>query len=795
MIRRRKGAVFAVTALVFAGVVGVTLVSTMTFRANARLYLGELSNVASHSSPSDGQLDLLGPEGGDVGSEMEIIRSRSLVERAVLTSGLNAQVLPAGTTKLRYWQWLWSRRNPMLLDGADDLIAVDTKLLNEAQGAQTYRVVFHDGGKYELFDKQRSLGQSVLGETLKTSELSLLLREGRHGTPKSFSAYSMTVMPLTEVVDAVLEHLEVTAAKTPPGAEPVKVISLGFAARSPHAATAFLEQLMSGYLDERKSWKTEDAASVGNFVSSQLSGMRETLDQLEQKLAEYRTKHRVVVLDNEAKAMIEQVGKYEEQRVAARLEVSALADVKRALKDPNIPVESFMVGEAKDTVLEDMAASLAKSRQTLADLGSRFNESAPNLRQQREQVEAQQAAIKNYVSGRLQRAQENLGTLNNIIGQFEQRLRTVPGAELGLTQLARESEVYSELYSYLLKQQQQAAIIKASTVSKNRILDVPQASFREDSPRLLLRLASLPLGLLVGALCAVLAGMWSSTFQSEADVRRHLSAPVVGRLPTRRGRRRRKAENPGTFDFPDESRDPEWLEACRTLRANVYQLCEHQRQTIILVTSPAEGDGKTTCVLSLAEMFAADGRSTLVIETQLRGSTRAELPDDGPDMIDVLRGKAGWRDAVRFMTTPYGEFHVLSASNAAEPELLSGGTMQTLMREVHNHYDIVLLDVSSYPLTSDALVLAPFANCILSVLRLKRSPRRSTVQHFRELARGVPHTIVLNDIEPMWTDQRRRGLAQPSAALYRSERVSQVTAAAAEYSIASGDGRATLSSR
>jgi uncharacterized protein involved in exopolysaccharide biosynthesis len=41
--------------------------------------------------------------------------------------------------------------------------------------------------------------------------------------------------------------------------------------------------------------------------------------------------------------------------------------------------------------------------------------------------------------------------------------------------MTRESEVYNRIYSFLLERQQQAGIVKASTVSKNRVLD-PRAS-------------------------------------------------------------------------------------------------------------------------------------------------------------------------------------------------------------------------------------------------------------------------------------------------------------------------------
>ncbi|HEY5956635.1 MAG TPA: GNVR domain-containing protein, partial [Polyangiaceae bacterium] len=400
------------------------------------------------------------------------------------------------------------------------------------------------------------------------------------------------------------------------------------------------------------------------------------------------------------------------------------------------------------TVLEGMAASLSKSRQELGEAEARFNAPAPNLREQRLQVEAQQGAIKSYVSGRLQRAQDNLGTLDHIIRQFEERLRTVPGAELGLTQLSRESEVYSSIYSYLLKRQQQAAIIKASTVSKNRVLDVPQLPYREDAPKLLMRLASAPLGLLLGAVAVVLGALLSGKFHSENDVVRQWLAPIIARLPARRGLRRRSAEEVSAFEFPKEPRDSEWIEACRALRINLYRITESVEQPIVLVTSPTTGDGKTMCVLSLAEMLAADGKATLVIDADMRRgrATDADQPN-GPDLSDVLAHACDWRDAVRSVAAPRGEFHVLGAHDGGDVELMAGNVVPQLLRELRKCYEFILLDVPAFPRTSDALGLAQYATCVLSVIRLRRTPRRVTLQHFAELKTDAPHVIVLNEAD------------------------------------------------
>jgi Mrp family chromosome partitioning ATPase len=437
------------------------------------------------------------------------------------------------------------------------------------------------------------------------------------------------------------------------------------------------------------------------------------------------------------------------------LEVAALSEVSRTLKKPNPPVGAFMLGEAKDTVLEDMAASLTAARQKLTDLESRFNDGAPELRDQRQQVDSQLEAIRNYVASRAARAKESLGTLDSVIGGFEARLKSVPGAELRLIQLSREQEVYNRTYSYLLERQQQTAIIKASTLSKNRVLDAPQVAYREDSPKLLLRLASAPLGLLLGIALVLLRSLMSSTFQSEVDVRSFVEGlPVFASLPLRPRRRgeRRGVQGPGSFDVLGSDTASSFTEAFRTLRANLYRAGNPGIGRILLITSPNEGDGKTTTALALAAALAADGKRVVLVDVDLRHADNQPPPPGPrdsavPGLADVLLGQRAWNEALRPVKVPFGQFYSVAAGLGAAPELLSGPNMQDFLAEVQRHCDYVLLDAPSFPAAADALVLAPHADGVLSVLRLENTSRKAALEHLRALTLSArSFGVVLNDI-------------------------------------------------
>jgi tyrosine-protein kinase Etk/Wzc len=749
-VRQHYRFVLGVALTLFIGVMAITLAARMQFISVARVYLGEMEEGTPGGVANANGIDLSAGNQGAVGSEVEIIQSRSLVVRAILASGLNVGIIAVGHEPPRYGAWLLSRRNPYVLDvAAEQLRAKDSVLSDETGDDQRYTVRFLSDTEYAVWLGEARVGSGKLGEVAHLPGATLTLVKGSGSGPSKGSEYLVTVRPLQEVADATLKALLVTVPKPSPQTPPVNVVTLEFRASSPRLAASFLKSLIATYLDERQAWKVENATAAEAFVTNQLGAMRASLDSIQKKLADYRTNNRVVVLDNEAKAMIERIGKFEEQRMAARLELASLSEVKRMLKDPDAPVGAFLLGEANDTVLEGMANALATARQKLTDLESRFNDTSPDLQVQRTQVTAQLDSIRNYVASRSIRAQEKLATLDSIVGQYEQRLKTVPGAELGLVQLSRESEVYSRTYSYLLERQQQTAIIKASTLSKNRVLDAPEVARREGSPRLLLRLASGPLGLVVGVLIVLLRSVFATSLQTEADARSIAgNRPIFASVPRRLKRRGepRGVLGPGSFDVLAGDTHSSFTEAFRTLRTHLYRTGSGDQGRVLLLTSPNEGAGKTTCTMALAAVLAADGKRVLVIDADLRKPNHPPA-SSAPGLCDLLAGDCSWNEVVHEVTLAAGGFDAIGSGGIGSAELLSSGGMTDVLDRARRDYDFVLVDAASFPRASDALVLAALVDCVLGVFRLESTSRKAAQEHLRDLTPSArAYGILINDV-------------------------------------------------
>jgi len=753
-LRQNRRRIFIIAAVVFGLALGLMLLSRMTFKATALMYLGELEakERPPGSNRDEDEVELSGGGEGDLASDIEILKSTSLVTRAVLASGANVTVKPSDWTPPRYWQWYLSGRSTDLLDvAAKEIMAVNTSLLDRSKASDEFHVHFLTNVDYEIsHDPSRFwpwahgpatvVGRGRIGENVKAGGVSITLTPGTDRGPTAGADYNIDVKSVDDVVTSALKGaLEVepptTKSKVMASAsDRLKLATLSYEHKSPRCAAGFLDQLLSEFLQARQSWRTETATAAEAFLTNQLGATRQLLEDLQLKLAAYRTEHGVVVLDSEAKSIVDQIATYEEQRVAARLEAASLADFQGKLRQDRTqgqspPAEAYMLGEAKDdTVLTSLASSLSEAQQKLTDLQSRFNGPSLEVRHQQEQVEAQLQGVQSYVSNRAARARENLRVLDGLIGQYEEKLKSVPAAQMGMAQLTREAEVYSAMYSFLLKRQQEMGLVKASTISKDRVLDHPDIPYKETPQRLILVLVSAPFGLMLGAGLVLMRGLFTGRLQHPGDVQRYLGQlPIVATIPL-------------APHGSDARNSPEFIEAFRTLRTNVLTACRRDRGNFVLVTSPCGGDGKTTCAYFLADTLARTGRSILLVEIVSHDSQegrRAEAPvvAQGTNGGVALSCLEAWREKVQNINvTADHPLHALRVAAAPGTDLLSTTTMLTFVEDVRKLYEFIIFDVPAYPAVSDALVLSDIADCVLAVLRLEHTSRALAAENARQLS-------------------------------------------------------------
>jgi protein-tyrosine kinase len=181
---------------------------------------------------------------------------------------------------------------------------------------------------------------------------------------------------------------------------------------------------------------------------------------------------------------------------------------------------------------------------------------------------------------------------------------------------------------------------------------------------------------------------------------------------------------PGKGPFPEElvaayqpfSPQVETLRAVRSQLLLKY-FAGHRKSLVVLGVS--SGDGASLFAANLAVVFSQLGQRTLLVDANLRKPRQHEIfaLKGRQGLSDVLAGRSGL-DVVSKIEE-FVDLSVLGAGTLPPnpQELLSRGTFGALNAQLESQYDVVLYDVPSVELGSDALMAAARSGGALLVVR------------------------------------------------------------------------------
>ncbi len=227
---------------------------------------------------------------------------------------------------------------------------------------------------------------------------------------------------------------------------------------------------------------------------------------------------------------------------------------------------------------------------------------------------------------------------------------------------------------------------------------------------------SLPVNLVVGGLLGLLAGFGAAALRRAFDdsvrsthvLQEVLGTPVLGVLPLDR-------DHQGT-DLLESSAEGE---AYRRLRTNLHHRGGGLDRRVLLVASPARGDGRSTLVRGVAAAMSASGSRVLVIDADLRRPALTEqLGLRGrPGLTDVLAGACSLAEAVR--RSPGGSFDFLGSGPAPlnASELVGSQQLADLVEELRHEYGAILLDSPPLLDVADGAELAAVADGTIMACR------------------------------------------------------------------------------
>jgi capsular exopolysaccharide synthesis family protein len=420
--------------------------------------------------------------------------------------------------------------------------------------------------------------------------------------------------------------------------------------------------------------------------------------------------------------------------------------------------------------------------QDLTTLRGTFGENWPAVVQRRSDLALAHDQLRREKESALARAREQAAIdlktaedrreleATSLKGQ-EGVVHQIEAASVEYNIVLREVETNKKQYERLLERVQQTSVTSGMEFAGIHVIEPAMPSSEVYSPRVrwLLSLASL-LGVGLGVCVAFGRSYWDQSLRSVEDVEHSVALPMLGVVPVVRkakavgtrssGKLLREARSDAASGLSILGADAEprladasdkFTEGVRTVCASLLLSRSGRPPRVLLVTSTAGGEGKSTLAFELACMLAQSGARTLLVDCDLRRPRlhRALGLDNEKGLSLFLSGHLGKVAPVRDVADNL--FAVTAGPESPNPPALLGSDgMRRFLGQMTETHQFVILDSPPLMPVADARVLATLVEGVVFVIRAGVAPK-SLVRRSRAMLEAIGAPVlgaVLNGADP-----------------------------------------------
>lgn len=243
------------------------------------------------------------------------------------------------------------------------------------------------------------------------------------------------------------------------------------------------------------------------------------------------------------------------------------------------------------------------------------------------------------------------------------------------------------------------------------------------------------LGLAAGVLLLAIYSFSRQTIQREEDIKKFLHVECLSMVPQVTAKKRSKAQS-WTASIYNPHISKSFLEAIRILRTRLERSTQDHQMKVLLVTSTAPGEGKSTIAANMAMSLAMSGKKVLLMDCDIRNPSVGEMLGlkKGKGVYELLSEEAKLEEVFQ-----YDKAHKIYVLPGGKPyadasEILDSKQMGELLASVRELMDYVILDTAPVGMLTDTAVLAELADGALFVVKQDYAKNSHILEAVEQLA-------------------------------------------------------------
>ena len=678
--------------------------STPIYRTETTILVKDAKNNKLPEGAS-GLFDLSGIGGMNVNSienEIEILKSKKLIEQVVKDLGLTAEVYQeAAFTKKE----LYKDTSPVIIN------VIGEK--NNASDEQKKLDILLEIKGSELIlssDKMSDIIRTTYNKTISLPNANIIIQKNPAYKGEKIEELLLKVYNTERIVNYYREILSIA-----PKEKDATVIGITLDLPIKAKTQDFLNKLVVVYNQDAINDKNSESKKTKDFIDERIAIIAKELGDVENEKQSFKTENQITDIATETKINLETNA----QARARQLEVDSQLELTNALMDYLSKQGDYQILPNNIGLSDASAGNVINSYNQLIIERNRLLENStaqnPVVIDITKKINSMRFSVMETLSKNRTGLQLERNKYLEEQGKLMSRISKVPTQEKLFRSIERQQQIKENLYLLLLQKREETQLSLAVTAPKAKIVDYAHSTEKPVAPKkLIIMLAALLVGVVLPFGVIYIKELLDNKIKTKHDIEKLSQTVVLAELP-----KIRKGES----DIVGRNDLSPMAEAFRILITNMnFMIPKKEKGKVVFVTSTIKGEGKTFASVNLALTLANPNRKVIIIGSDIRNPQLQRYDKNSRiymGLTEFLYDENVTLDKVIHQSNMNPHLDVIY-SGAIPPnptELLTNGRYQVLLETLKPLYDYIIVDTAPLMLVTDTFLFADLADTTLYVTR------------------------------------------------------------------------------
>lgn len=662
----------------------------------------------------------------DVLAEIEVLKSKPLMERVVNSLGLQTTYNAVGKIKtLNIYKSCPFRLDILQIKDSLRSFSMGIKFVDESHFQINNESTLYRFGQ----PFQNAYGQFAL----KSSGADFGTNKGKefsvswNSAPIVASWYAPMIRVSPKIVGSDIYNIAIDISNQQLGVD-------------------IINQLMKEYQVFNLEEKNRATSGVLSFVNDRLDFLQKDIDSIKVRLRNYRKENGITNIELQSENYFNTMTEAEKAAYETGIQLEIAKMIEQYLSDRQNAYDAIPSAlDLSDATLNGLVEQyniLQFERKKYLD--AHVPEANPMVKQKTSAIEQARLGLLENLKNVKRSYQTIINDNLRRSGASESQVKQLPEKEQKQQEIVRDLEIKENLYKFLLEEKEKTSMQQASNLANSKILEDAVGSGTPIKPnRRGIQLLSFIIGLGLPAMFIFFMELINDKIYTRYDIEKITDAAVMGEVG--------HSYSSSVLVVSKTNRSMV-AEQFRIIRSNLQYVLNKTEKPVILVTSSFSGEGKSFVTTNLGGVMGLAGKRTVILEFDIRKPkilSGLKLTQK-VGISNFLVGKASLEELPVAVPGCENLFVVSCGPVPPNPsELLLDDRVSQLFAWLKANFDVVIIDTAPVGMVSDAMTLGKFADSTLYIVRQGYTYKKQIglIDEFYKGNRLPRISIVINDVK------------------------------------------------